>query len=218
MNRLMLIMTLLTVLMGSLIAQETEAFIADNAPDTSIAAQGFGVHFGNVSGNGYAWRYLKEKWGVQLVVGGLTSGKNDYSFDEGYYNYDTNPASSVFQKDNGRKYYFNLGANGILPLSRTSSMLFYLHGGINWQYTDQQVYNQEYIYDYSSGSTNYYDQSGDPTISHKIKSYANIGVGPGFEFFIGKNLKLALELPITYTGNNEFYMYIPQAGLYYYFK
>jgi hypothetical protein len=35
---------------------------------------------------------------------------------------------------------------------------------------------------------------------------------------LGKNFRVALELPITYNWEQRIVMYIPQIGFYYYFK
>lgn len=179
---------------------------------------GFGVHFGNVSGNGYAYRYITDKLGIQLVVGGMTSGDNHYSMPDQLIIYDSPHPLTTVRVDNGRKYNFNLGGNIILPLKRTTGSMFYLHAGTNWKYSDQKQYKQDYQRYSSSDYQANYSPTGDVTTSHKMKSYFNVGIGPGVELSAGKYFKLALELPITYTGDNEFIMYIPQAGLYYYFK
>jgi len=178
-------------------------------------SQGFGMHFGNVSGNGYSWRIIGEKLGVQLVVGGLTSGNSDYYLPDSFYSYEPLPSPYV-KRDNGRKYSFNSGLNLILPLKNREGMMFYLHGGINWMYSDTKQYKRLYVVD--TGNANTFDAAGDVLTGHKIRSYVNIGMGPGFEYYVSKSFKIALELPMTYTGKGEFIMYIPQAGLYYYYK
>ena len=44
------------------------------------------------------------------------------------------------------------------------------------------------------------------------------GFGLGFDFDIGQNFHWVLELPITIDEDSEIVMYIPQTGLYYFFK
>jgi opacity protein-like surface antigen len=208
------------VIMG-LLSFAVNAFAADKIPADNNDfnhRQGFGVHFGNVSGNGYAWRYIGEPLGIQLVVGGLTAGDNHHNLNDGIYVYDSPYLNNIVRSANGRKYNFNVGANLILPLRQSSGAMFYLHGGVNWKYSDQQKYSREYEYDTSIDENYNYHAITDVSTSHKVKSYYNIGVGPGVELQAGKYFKLVLELPITYTGDEEFIMYIPQAGLYYYFK
>lgn len=215
---LLIILPLVMVTYGSVAwAQNGKDYTVADYEET-LTTQGFGVHFGNVSGNGYAWRYMTDNNGIQLVLGGYTSGDNSYHFPSTYSNYESNPAPFVYDRDPGRKYYINFGANYIKPLKRTQYSLFYVHAGVNWNYSDQRIYTQKYVYETESGSENIYSLDDSPVISHKVKSYVNIGAGPGFELALGRYVKLALELPVTYTGKDEFLMYIPQAGLYYYFK
>ena len=45
-----------------------------------------------------------------------------------------------------------------------------------------------------------------------------IGAGPGFEIGYGSKFRLALEMPLTYNWKNDIIMYIPQVGIYYYFR
>jgi len=195
------------------------AFAVDKTPADNNAynqRQGFGVHFGNVSGNGYAWRYIGAPLGIQIVVGGLTAGDNHYNYPDFFNDYDSNSEATIVRTDNARKYNFNVGANLILPLKQANGTMFYLHGGVNWKYADQKKYYRTY---HLEGESYYHTYASDPVTSkHFIKSYCNIGAGPGVEIQAGKYFKLVLELPITYTGDEEFIMYIPQAGLYYYFK
>jgi hypothetical protein len=92
--------------------------------------------------------------------------------------------------------------------------MFYIHAGANWKYSDQKYYHQ----DYQLVNNTEYRAAGSVYTSHKVKSFFNVGIGPGAEIQAGRYFKLALELPVTYTGDKEFIMYIPQVGLYYYFK
>ncbi len=197
-------------------AQEEEAMYEAGY---SMDRHAFGIHFGNVSGNGYAYRFVEKDWGIQAVAGGFSTGSNKYSFPERFYNYDSqdNPVT-LARTDNGRKYSINLGVNGILPLKRMENIMFYAHAGMCWFYSTQKKYHQEYTLDNSIAGQYYYDPTGEVTSTTKTKSYVNIGAGPGVEVMVGKYFRLSLELPVTYTGKDEFIMYIPQAGLYYYFK
>jgi hypothetical protein len=209
---LLILLPLVMLVFGSLAwALEADYVKYEADPEENLQTQGFGVH----SGNGYAWRYMTDKHGFQIVLGGYTSGNNNNHFSNTLPAYNYNPPSPVTDTHNGRKYYVNIGANYIKPLKRTQFTLFYLHAGANWNYSDQRKYTQHYTY--NSSFDNYY-KVGNPTVSHNISSYVNIGAGPGFELTLGKYVKFAVELPVTYTGKDEFLMYIPQAGLYYYFK
>ncbi|MBM4400284.1 MAG: hypothetical protein FJ041_08165 [Candidatus Cloacimonetes bacterium] len=204
-----LIVILLLIVVSNISAQKAKT----SSPAEEEGSHGFGIHFGNVSGNGYAYRYLGQELGIQVVVGGFTTGKNDPSFSPNIYHYSNAPQISVTEK--GRKYSFNLGGNLIFPLKKLENTVFYLHGGTCWVYSDQKLFTQKYNY---SSSMEVYNISGKYETSHNIKSYVNFGAGPGVEMMAGKYFKLVIELPITYTGTKELIMYIPQAGLYYYFK
>jgi len=43
-------------------------------------------------------------------------------------------------------------------------------------------------------------------------------MGLGFEIKLGKTFVWAIEMPITLNQKGDVMMYIPQSGLYYYFK
>jgi hypothetical protein len=202
------------IILAGLLALVSLAYAQDNEENLKFENHALGVHFGNVSGNGYAYRYMAKNIGFQFVAGGYTSGTNHYNLPDQVSDYEgIGDVPRVFS-DNGRKYSVNLGGNVILPLKRTENTLFYIHSGVCWFYSDTKRFNREYQY-YNSGL---YSSDTDVFTSYKIRSYVNVGIGPGAEFLIGKYFKFVLELPITYTGNNELIMYIPQAGLYYYFK
>ena len=207
---------LLLFSLSAIFAAEQEKVLYSNDKNET---QAFGVHFGNVSGNGYAYRYMSGNLGLQLAIGGFTSGSNNYDFPNYYEDYIANPPATILKKDKGRKYNFNVGANLIFPLKRTGSTLFYVHGGGCWKYSDEKIFYKTYELDYSTANNFcYYQPLSGVSTSHKVKSYMNVGLGPGFEINAGKYFKLVLELPVTYTGNDEFIMYIPQVGFYYYFK
>ncbi|HNQ43795.1 MAG TPA: hypothetical protein PKI59_05170, partial [Candidatus Cloacimonadota bacterium] len=46
----------------------------------------------------------------------------------------------------------------------------------------------------------------------------SIGAGPGFELKLGGRFHFTIELPMTIDENSDIVMYIPAAGIYYYFK
>ncbi len=207
------------VIMGLLLFTVNAFALGNGSDDSDVKyTQGFGVHFGNVSGNGYAYRYIGKDLGFQLVVGGLTDGDNHTNFPEAAYTYDSPAPLTYLRTEKGRKYNFNIGGNVILPLRKTTYSMFYLHAGANWKYSDQKIFSQYYDYDHTEYGTSYYYPNEPIYTTHKVRSYCNIGIGPGVELQAGRYFKLALELPVTYTGDDEFIMYIPQVGFYYYFK
>jgi len=216
MNRLVFTAAMLIILIISFNAYAQEEKTSTTFEEND--SQGFGFHFGNVSGTGYAYRYWMDKWGIQGVIGGLTSGTNKYSFPGIIQeNYALDPPLILTDNDEGRKYSFNFGANVMYSLKRTSNTNFYVHGGFSWSYVDKKFYRQTYSL-VSSKELYSYTVTGKPTSHHDIKRNLNVGAGPGVEIDVGKFFKVAIELPLTFTGDREFIMYIPQVGLYYYFR
>ncbi|HOD18559.1 MAG TPA: hypothetical protein PKJ14_08010 [Candidatus Cloacimonadota bacterium] len=196
-----------------MLAAITGQLAAADVPANPDSTHALGFHFGLVSGYGLSYRHFChegkfQNFGFQGVVGGYSSGKNEASLKvqdaerEGDYLIDT---------DAGRKYYINIGLNGIYELKRTSVFNFYLLGGMDWSYETKKLYHQKYDPADSSAYGNIYTD-------HKIKSLLSMGLGPGVEINLGRYFKLAVELPITYTGEHNLVMYIPQAGIYYYFR
>ncbi len=182
-------------------------------PDST---QALGLHFGNVSGNGLSYRRFFDKWGIQAVFGGYSTGSNTYDFVErtippGDYN---DPV--YVMNDMGKKYVLNLGLSGIYPLKKTELFTFYVTGGFSWDYSNRKNYKQDFLQPHPDSV--YYYQDGDVYSKRVVRSYLNIGAGPGMEIKLGPYFKLAAEIPVTYTGKHEFIMYVPQVGIYYYFK
>lgn len=91
---------------------------------------------------------------------------------------------------------FNLGANLIGVIDNFKSGRFYvMAGGMIGSSSDENEYGEDVT-----------------------NSYWCFGVGPGVELELFKNIRFAVELPFTYNNDNELIMYIPQGGIYYYFK
>jgi len=204
---------ILTLLFISLNAYAADGMGSDIYEQDS--QQAFGIHFGNVSGSGLAYRYFLDKVGFQGVLGGYSSGNNTYSFRDSVFVEIAN--SKITLRDKGRRYSMNLGANVIYPLKKTDLFIFYLTGGLCWKYFNYKYYKQDYLP--TTTTSLYYQQDPDGVYSNRdIKSYVNFGFGPGVEIKAGKFFKLSIELPVTYTGKHEFIMYVPAVGIYYYFK
>ncbi len=190
-------------------------------PVNPDSTQALGLHFGNVSGNGLSYRRFFEKWGIQGVFGGYSTGTNAYQdFPDSVlvpHDY-TDQVYTV--KDMGRKYVLNLGVSGIYPLKKTNLFTFYVTGGFSWAYSNRKNYKRDYLADNIETAQDFYqiDSSEDVYSGRVVKSYLNMGAGPGMEIKVGPYFKLAVEIPITYTGKHEFVMYVPQVGIYYYFK
>jgi hypothetical protein len=190
---------------ASLFAETVKEVNADST-------QALGLQVGIVSGYGIGYRYFftegsMKNFGIQGVLGGYSSGNNDTSFrpqDAELHGTD------LIDSDPGKKYYLNIGLSGIYILKKTSLFNFYLAGGMDWVYETKKTYYQEY--DAADA------EIGDPYAKTKTKNLLSMGVGPGAELKLGRYFKISVDLPITYTGSHELIMYIPQVGVYYYFK
>lgn len=215
MKRSVLAVIIITVLFICLLPVRAEG--KSSSPYVQDSLQAFGLHFGNVSGNGFAYRYFLEKVGFQAVLGGYSSGNNTYNLpDQIVFTSASVPEPQYTRKDKGRKYNLNLGLNAIYPLKRTDIFTFYLTGGMCWKYFNNKYFNRDYV-ESQPGSLTYNAQT-EVYDSREVKSYVNFGFGPGVEIEAAKFFKLSIELPITYTGKHEFIMYVPSVGIYYYFR
>jgi len=177
--------------------------------------QALGLHFGNVSGNGLSYRYFFDNIGLQAVLGGYNSGVNSFSFPDQIMKTESESVASFTKVDRGRKYSLNLGINAIFTLKRTDSFIFYLAGGLCWKYYNETIYKQNYTL--SEDSVKYLP-SGTVSNDKDVSNLLNMGFGPGVQLPLGKYFKLSIEIPVTYTGRHQFIMYVPQVGVYYYFK
>jgi hypothetical protein len=201
------------LLLGLLCSVCLNAVSAEYVAPNTDSTQALGLHFGNVSGCGISYRYFRNAWGLQTVLGGYNNGSNKYpsTLKEPPHPH----ADSFVHTDTGKKYFLNLGLNGIYQLKKTNLFNLYLTGGFCWSYYNRKNYHITYTVD-TTDTTRF--NAGAYSIDHTNKSFLSVGVGPGFEAKLGKFFKLSLELPITYTGRHEFIMYVPQVGLYYYFR
>ncbi len=106
---------------------------------------------------------------------------------------------------------------GAYAINESSAINFAVNGmGI----LDEFRYGRIYIM--AGGMVKYYhhDKYEDPYYPEEEINENRwcVGVGPGLEWILSKQFRLALEIPITYNWKNDIIMYIPQGGIYYYFK
>lgn len=174
---------------------------------------GMGFQFGTLSGNGFAYRNYWEKCGLQIVLGGMTTGSKDIDYElYGYYG----GASEITKTENGRKTTISTSMNYLHTLANNNIGRFYAFGGGSLIYSRIR----QFEVDYRRSSNNYYVRILDhPERKKWDNKYAYyFGFGLGFDFDIGQNFHWVLELPITIDEDSEIVMYIPQTGLYYFFK
>ncbi|MDD2331852.1 MAG: hypothetical protein PHI68_04265 [Candidatus Cloacimonetes bacterium] len=164
----------------------------------------FGLHYGTVSGYGYGYRFFKGNQGCQFTLFAMTTGSNDKDFDATAY-------GVTVDEKTGRRTMLNLGANYLHVLNdfNKSNVRFYLLGGGAYNFYRKTMVYQNYIE---------HSAFGDSYKKTKNKDTWVLGFGPGIEANPKKNIRLSLELPVSYKSDGSLIMFIPQVGLYYYFK
>jgi len=207
MKKLLMMFTLLTL--ASLALAQVSLY----ATEELNQFKGLGVHFGTVSASGFSYRFFSHDQGLQLTLGGITLGSKNIN-DTVYDDYGTQ--NTITLTEEGRRTNFNLGLNYLYTLANNRTGRFYVFAGGSYLYSRVNMYDVEY-----SRNTNgyYYYRTNTPEREwHKNRNYYYLGTGLGFDFNLGQNFHWALELPLTMNQDQEFMMYIPQTGLYYYFK
>jgi hypothetical protein len=92
----------------------------------------------------------------------------------------------------------SLGLNFLLPLLNTETYNFYLMAGASYVYRIKR--------------------KADSDSSWERDDKWTLGVGPGFEFALSDRFHLSIEVPMTVNSDEDIDMYIPSAGIYYYFN
>lgn len=176
-----------------------------------------GLHFGTVTGNGFAMRFMGESAGLQATLGAYTSGSNDVKFREYYYPEDgiVDPVITVERR--GMDTSLNTALNGILFLDHFRKGRMYLIGGAAYTFYREKRFFSEY--QRVPGSYGQYELRPNTETSEQNTEHRwTAGFGPGIEFAVSKHFHMSFEMPITYNYKDEIVMYIPQVGFYYYFK
>lgn len=188
------------------------------ARDSSERA--IGIQFGTSSGSGYSYRWIGENHGLQFTLGAITYGSNNVKFPNYLYDEDVvSPgAESTLYSLKGRKSSMSVGLNYVNILESNRSSRFYLSMG--GAYTIKR--DKEITRSYNRINNNYYEYQLNtvvPEIKNTVKDDKwTVGGGPGFELTLDKHFHFTIDLPLTYNSDEEIIMYIPQVGLYYYFK
>lgn len=185
----------------------------------SDASKGIGVQFGTSSGSGYSYRWMGENHGFQFTIGAISYGTNDLKFPSWVYDDDiemTSDGPAYSRK--GIKTSMSAGLNYIHVIDKSRSSTFYIVAGGSIGLHNQKMYRR--YYDQSSpGSSSYTLDLSIPAESYRDKETRwTLGAGPGFELALDKHFKFSIDLPFTVNSDEEMVMYVPQVGLYYYFK
>ncbi len=176
-----------------------------------------GLHFGTSSGNGYSMRWMGRNHGIQGTLGAYTAGKNTVMFDAPYaYDYIDDV---VTVREKGKEGSVILGLNYMYMLDHFRSGRLYIFGGGSYQYYQKRTHYMDFqrVPDGTDGQ-HFIAVPNTKTSELERQHRWTVGVGPGFEFDLGSQFRMSFELPITYNWKDDIVMYIPQAGLYYYFK
>jgi len=178
-------------------------------------ARGLGLHFGTLSANGFSYRQFKEDNGFQVTAGAISFNDDDvYFYTPNAADYNNAPRVTI--SEDGRKTNTNLGLNYLYSLADNPTGRFYLLGGASILVSRVKQINQEFYLT----SNNYYvkDLTKPTTTTWDTRTSYYLGMGLGFEIKLGKTFVWAIEMPITLNQKGDVMMYIPQSGLYYYFK
>ena len=210
----------------------------------TLSAQNFlsknavGLHAGTQSGSGYSMRFMGEKHGFQATIGAVTWGNDDVYFPDRYYywygdfdaveNLEVPGDTLVTLRQDGRVNIANLGLNYIYTLDKFNVLeqkdhgRLYVMAGGSYQYNRQNVLSKDYNWIPPADSTQggFYGpvNNDDPVKNSTLQHRWTAGAGLGVELGFGKNFRVAVELPVTYNWESRIVMYIPQIGIYYYFK
>ena len=207
MKRLLVIVALLFVVCLSQ-GQTQSSKLKEESRNT-----GLGFHFGTISGNGFSYRKYYNKSGLQVTLGGFTSGSKEIN-NSIYGNY--NGASIITITENGRKTKLSSAINYVRTLDTNQVGRFYIVAGGSLL----SSFIRQYEIDYQMVDWTHYTLIKDHPERKKWDSdYAYyFGFGLGFDFHLGQNFHCTVELPLTVDEESEIKMYIPQVGIYYFFK
>lgn len=206
MKHKILIMTLLILIFS----------VAIKAEDIN-SRMSIGLHFGTVTGSGFAMRFMGDSVGLQATLGAYTSGTNDFKFREYYYPEDDTNDPVITVERRGMDTSLNTAINGIMFLDHFRKGRMYLIGGASYTYYREKKFFADY--ERVPGMYNQYILRPNTETSEQNTEHRwTAGFGPGIEFAISKHFHMSFEMPITYNYKDEIVMYIPQVGFYYYFK
>jgi len=183
-----------------------------------------GIHFGSSTGSGYAMRWFGAKNGLQATFGAYTLGSNKVRFERDLYDWDNEyyGDSLITVDQGGRETAVNLGVNYMLVLDRFQEGRVYIMGGGSYKYFKEKRFSMDYALQQEQGMEDYYEhyEQVPNSLSERnvVQHRWTVGAGPGFEWALNKQFRMAVELPITYNWKHNIVMWLPQAGLYYYFK
>jgi len=181
---------------------------------------GLGFTGGMISGSGFSYRQMNEIYGFQFAFGAITIGDNDdIDFEDEYDDYwwhDT--GSNHIMEDEGIFYHTNFGASYYKFLHKGKKSTFYFLVGAATYMNFGKV--EEQVYQYNDDDE-IWEPLGEPTEENEVNIRANVGFGIGIDYKLTDNIHLNLDWPLVFSKSDEnldIIMYVPQAGIHYYFK
>lgn len=182
--------------------------------------QGIGFAAGQLSAIGLSYRVMMEDYGMQVTVGALSikdNNLNETYAPRTYYDPDSKSDVQGFTQENWiRETDANIGLMFMKSMHKAQKTTLYVFTGFcaffSWDAIEEQRYEPQ-----QSGEYYEYVQVGDPRKRVKKDNRLYGGIGLGFEIRFTPNIRLAVEWPLTYSSEGDFVMYIPQAGLHYFF-
>ena len=182
---------------------------------------GLGFTGGMISGSGFSYRQMNENYGFQFAFGALMNNSSDceYCFQESYESDWISVEDDFYTEYSyGNTLNLNLGINFYKPLHKGKKSKLYLLAGTAGYLFSEDVTEQDYEY---NDTDSLWVQSGQERIDINTEFTFNIGTGFGIDYNLSNNIKLNFEWPLVFSfqdGDMNILMYIPQAGIHYYFK
>ena len=182
---------------------------------------GLGFTGGMTSGSGFSYRQMNENFGFQIALGALMNNSSDCEdcFAESFEGDWINGEDDIYTEYSyGKTMHLNLGINFYKPLHHGKKSSLYLLAGTAGYLFREEVAEQDYYY---NEDDDLWVQSGQKRVENDTEFTINVGAGFGIEYSLNKNIKLNFEWPLVFSFEDKdlnIFMYIPQAGIHYYFK
>ena len=182
---------------------------------------GLGFSGGLISGSGFSFRKIDAGFGYQINLGALmdNTSRCDHCFPDEYPRDWINEEDDVYtDRSYGSSFHANLGVNFYKPLHQGKRSRFYLLAGAAGYYFREEVTKQDYIY---VPADSVWVKSGAVRDDDNSNFTLNAGAGFGIEYKLSENIRLNLEWPLVFSFPEDkmnIIMYIPQAGIHYFFK
>ncbi len=182
---------------------------------------GLGFAAGMLSGIGISYRHMGEQWGVQTTFGMLSTQTEGYDYPylpEPYDDYrgDAYQQTYTIQSD-GRDWSGSLGVLLLRQLHQAEGSRFYVFFGASTFINAARYKETLYRYECTETDGCYTAKVRGPRTVKEFDRTLCVGAGLGIEYFLTENIHISVEWPLAFTSDGDFYMYIPQVGVHYFF-